>query len=106
MREVATHCCWGMSAARELTIDSIESRCATHYVLESFAEKRSTKWYTEPYARGQPVDGPMNGPAPTPWEIDVQPPPPFMDTSVDLEVPHTATIKVGVAFQRASCAFA
>ena len=44
--------------------------------------------------QGQPIDGPHNGPAPPPWSIPVQQPPPFQATVIFLEIPHTATVKV------------
>ena len=43
---------------------------------------------------GQPIDSPVNGPAPLPWNIPVQPQQMFSDFQTKLEVPHTANIKV------------
>lgn len=94
MQEVESHCCWGKGAARELRVSNIDSHNATHYVLESFGEKRTTDWRSVPYYPGQLVDGPMNGPAPAPWEVNLQPPPPFVDKSLEMEVPHTSSVKV------------
>ncbi len=64
------------------------------YTLETFTEGRSTAWAYEPF-RGQPIDGPMNGPAPLPWDIPVHVPDKFMKKENKLEVPHTASVKVG-----------
>ena len=60
---------------------------ATQYKLESFTETRSCVRAIEPYmgmcvrvvhtpltALGESVDGPANGAAPLPWEINVNPP--------------------------------
>ena len=43
---------------------------------------------------GLPIDGPQNGPAPQPWDIAVNPPAMFKNSSSRLEVPHTASVKV------------
>lgn len=43
---------------------------------------------------GQPIDSPVNGPAPLPWNIPAQPQQMFSDFQTKLEVPHTANIKV------------
>lgn len=43
---------------------------------------------------GQPIDSPVNGPAPPPWAIPAQPPQMFSDFQTKIEVPHTANIKV------------
>lgn len=43
---------------------------------------------------GQPIDSPVNGPAPPPWTIPAQPPQMFSDFQTQIEVPHTANIKV------------
>ena len=50
--------------------------------------------HTLPYWLGLPVDGPANGPAPVPWDIMVNTPHMFQDTSHEVEVPHTASVKV------------
>ncbi|XP_071476031.1 protein SSUH2 homolog [Diadema antillarum] len=89
---VAEQCCWGKKAAEELNITTIEHSTAFHYTLETFTEKRSTKWVHEPYV-GQPIDGPYNGPAPLPWSIPVNIPALFQNNVHRLEVPHTASVK-------------
>lgn len=43
---------------------------------------------------GQPIDSPVNGPAPPPWSIPAQAPQMFSDFQTKIEVPHTANIKV------------
>lgn len=45
---------------------------------------------------GQPVDGPHNGPAPGPWDIQAQPAQKFRDATTSVEVPHTASVKVSI----------
>ena len=43
---------------------------------------------------GQVIDGPQNGPAPPPWSIPAQPNQIFTPQVVNIEVPHTASVKV------------
>jgi hypothetical protein len=43
---------------------------------------------------GQPIDGPTNGPAPGPWDIQVQQRTKFKDSTMNVEIPHTASVKV------------
>lgn len=43
---------------------------------------------------GQLIDGPQNGTAPGPWDIQATPPTMFQNTEQNLEVPHTASVKV------------
>ena len=47
---------------------------------------------------GQPIDSPVNGPAPPPWSIPANPPQLFKDHTANIEVPHTANIKVWTVF--------
>ncbi|KAK2168306.1 hypothetical protein LSH36_18g06023 [Paralvinella palmiformis] len=90
--EVSHHCCYGKTAAQELEIVGLVPNVAFHYILESFTESRVTNWAVEPY-QGHPIDGPHNGPAPTPWEVQVIPQQNFKDSTASVEVPHTATVK-------------
>ena len=43
---------------------------------------------------GQPIDGPQNGPAPGPWDIASSPAQLFQNQVQQVEVPHTASVKV------------
>ena len=43
---------------------------------------------------GQVIDGPQNGPAPPPSSIPAQPNQIFTPQAVNIEVPHTASVKV------------
>jgi len=43
---------------------------------------------------GLPIDGPANGPAPMPWDVMVNTPQMFQDHCCEVEVPHTASVKV------------
>ncbi|CAH3180765.1 unnamed protein product [Porites lobata] len=90
---VSEHCCYGKTPAQEMVIKDIVPSSAYHYSLASFCESRKTEWQYEPY-RGQPIDSPVNGPAPLPWNIPAQPQQMFSDFQTKLEVPHTANIKM------------
>ncbi|KAK3584315.1 hypothetical protein CHS0354_027440 [Potamilus streckersoni] len=92
LQHVAEHCCYGKGAAQEMKIADIQHSSAFHYTLETFGEGRASSWAYEPY-RGQPIDGPMNGPAPGPWDIQMNAPAMFSNTRQFLEVPHTASVK-------------
>ncbi|KAJ8301231.1 hypothetical protein KUTeg_020218 [Tegillarca granosa] len=90
---VAEHCCYGKRAARDLQYLDLKSTSAFHYTLETFCEGRSTSWAYEPFT-GQPIDTPMNGPAPGPWDIQAQPAKMFQNSKTEVEVPHTASVKI------------
>ncbi|XP_069141147.1 protein SSUH2 homolog isoform X1 [Argopecten irradians] len=92
LKHVAEHCCYGKGAAEDLKYMDLKSTSAFHYTLETFAEGRQTAWAYEPYT-GQVIDGPMNGQAPGPWDIPAQASALFANQKIDLEVPHTASVK-------------
>lgn len=89
---VAENCCYGKKAAKDMDIKDIAPSSAYHYNLTSFCESRSSAWKHEPY-RGQMIDGPQNGQAPQPWSIPAQPNQLFTPQVVNIEVPHTASVK-------------
>lgn len=92
LQHVAEHCCYGKGAARDMTFRELTSSSAFHYTLETFTESRSTCWAYEPF-RGQDIDGPERGPAPGPWDIQATAPNLFRSSKLDVEVPHTASVK-------------
>lgn len=89
---VSQHCCYGKGAAEDLKFLDLKSTSAFHYTLETYGEGRSTSWAYEPYT-GQMIDGPQNGTAPGPWDIQASPPSLFQDYTQCFEVPHTASVK-------------
>jgi len=93
MEFVGEHCCYGKGAARDMEIKDMKHSSAYHYKLESFTETRTFNWHQEPYT-GQVIDGPMNGRAPGPWEMQVQQPAPFAPTTLYQEIPHTASVQL------------
>jgi hypothetical protein len=93
LEHCSSQCCYGSGAAKDMDIANMASTSAFHYVLESFGEARSTAWQFVPY-KGGPVDTPMNGPAPLPWDIPIYATDRFKGETKRLEVPHTASIKV------------
>uniref|UniRef100_A0A1I8J660 Protein SSUH2 homolog n=1 Tax=Macrostomum lignano TaxID=282301 RepID=A0A1I8J660_9PLAT len=86
-------CCWGKGAAQNMKFNGLQQTTAVHYVLKTFLETRSTDWASEPY-HGQMIDGPQNGPAPSPWAIHIKTPEMFHDVTLQTEVPHTASVRV------------
>lgn len=49
---------------------------------------------------GQPVDGPQNGPVPGPWDIPATFREVFKNETQNIEVPHTAYVKVGALIDK------
>ncbi|KAI0218715.1 hypothetical protein LSAT2_029584 [Lamellibrachia satsuma] len=88
---VGAHCCYGKKPARNMSRVKIVPSSTLRYTLETYTETRCTKWEQEPF-RGQEIDGPMNGPAPSPWSIPCAPSEMFQDEIHDLEVPHTSHV--------------
>ncbi|XP_077993831.1 protein SSUH2 homolog [Glandiceps talaboti] len=89
---VAEHCCYGSRPAKQMTIKTILPGSALHYELETYTEQRYTNRVYQPYYGG-PVDGPMNGIPPGPWQIDIQPSQLFSDHTKLAEVPHTSSLR-------------
>ncbi|XP_042864430.1 protein SSUH2 homolog isoform X3 [Penaeus japonicus] len=92
LAHVADRCCWGSGAAKKMAIAKINYDSAFHYELQTFTEKRETSWAFTPYGGGD-VDGPSNGPAPLPWDVEARPTHMFHDEVKVVQVPHTASVK-------------
>ena len=89
---VAERCCWGRTAARNMSISKIASTSAFHYEIQTFTEKRETSWAFTPYGGGE-IDGPRQGTAPRPWDIGAEPADMFRNEVKVVQVPHTASVK-------------
>ncbi|CAL8082576.1 unnamed protein product [Orchesella dallaii] len=89
---VKNHCCWGVGAARNMSVTSIRQNCAYHYILQTFTEKREARWAWAPHVGGD-ADGPDQGAAPSPWDLPASPSKPFHSEVKVIEVPHTASVK-------------
>ena len=76
--------------------------CAFQYVLETYTEGRKTGRTYDPYGGGF-VDGPENGTPPQPWDMACQPNQLFVDEVKEIEVPHTAYVKVETLCGFISC---
>ncbi|XP_042206969.1 protein SSUH2 homolog [Homarus americanus] len=92
LAHVADRCCWGSGAAKKMSIAKISYDSAFHYELQTFTEKRETSWAFTPYGGGD-VDGPSNGAAPLPWDVEAHPAHLFHDEVKVVQVPHTASVK-------------
>lgn len=92
LREVSSHCCYGTGVVRDMAVTEIKHSIAFHYTLETFTEKRTTCWAFEPYTGGT-VDEKKINEVPSPWDIHAAPPEFFRNHTIQLEVPHTASIK-------------
>ncbi|KAG7478173.1 hypothetical protein MATL_G00077580 [Megalops atlanticus] len=78
--------------ARNMVFKDLRPFTVYRYRLETFTESRSSTWKFEPYT-DQFVDGPQYGMSPPPWDVMVQPPHPFVDSTLDVRVPHSSFIK-------------
>ncbi|XP_043208589.1 protein SSUH2 homolog [Amphibalanus amphitrite] len=88
---VAQHCCYGSGPIKDMQIRNVAPTFTFKYTLESFVEKRETKWKFEPFSgNGLPAGG---GPAPQPWEIPLTPGALFKDEKKVLQVPNTQTLR-------------
>ncbi|XP_017568828.1 ssu-2 homolog, tandem duplicate 2 [Pygocentrus nattereri] len=84
-------CCYSSKPPKEMVLTDLQALNTYRYRLETFTESRSTEWASEPY-NGQLVDG-MSGVAPGPWDVAVSVPTLFLDSEMDIRIPHTASIK-------------
>ncbi|XP_069045524.1 protein SSUH2 homolog isoform X1 [Lepisosteus oculatus] len=87
----SSKCCYSSTPAKQAVFSSLEAHNTYRYRLETFTESRSTEWAHEPY-HGQPVDA-YTQPAPGPWDIPVQAPALFTDSSYQVKVPYTSSVK-------------
>uniref|UniRef100_A0A0B6Z1P1 Protein SSUH2 homolog n=1 Tax=Arion vulgaris TaxID=1028688 RepID=A0A0B6Z1P1_9EUPU len=90
LQHVSEHCCYGKTPAKEMNFTSMTSSSAFHYTLETYGEARATKWASEPYTGVGLI---VTGSPPGPWDIQAQPPQMFKTSSLDVEVPNTASVK-------------
>jgi len=91
LAHVSSNICWGLTAAREMTILDIIPSSAFKYELETCTERRTAIWEFEPYT-GQLIDTSNFGASPKPWDVLVVPPNPYQNGQVTVEVPHSARI--------------
>jgi DnaJ-class molecular chaperone len=76
-----------------LKIGSIDVRNAFQYTLETYSERRETKWKYHGY-RGGPIDGEENGPIPFKWDVKVNTPESFArKIKIKLVMPHSEEVK-------------
>jgi hypothetical protein len=90
LQHVSENCCYGKDPALKMQFSEMVSSSAFHYTLETFGERRSTKWSSMPYS-GEPIM--VTGSPPGPWDIQVQAPQMFVTSTMDAEVPNTASVK-------------
>uniref|UniRef100_A0A8C8RPD8 Protein SSUH2 homolog n=1 Tax=Pelusios castaneus TaxID=367368 RepID=A0A8C8RPD8_9SAUR len=88
----AGKCCYSSTPAKEMVFRDLHPFNTYRYRLETFTESRSSEWKTTPY-KGEFVDSFLLGPAPLPWDIQVEVPTMFTDTKTSVKVPHTSLLK-------------
>lgn len=77
--------------AEEAVITNTEIFHTFRYRLETFTERRFTKWTVKPY-KGETIDN-SDQVAPQPWDITVDEPVYFQVGQRDIPVPHTSFVK-------------
>ncbi|KAK2821500.1 hypothetical protein Q7C36_020843 [Tachysurus vachellii] len=87
----SSNCCYSTGPAKDGVITNMEQFNTYRYRLETFTESRKTEWASKPY-EGQTLTA-FTQIAPNPWEVPVQPPTMFTNTTKDVEVPNTASVK-------------
>ncbi|XP_067907497.1 protein SSUH2 homolog isoform X2 [Heterodontus francisci] len=88
----AAHCCYSSSPARDMVFQDLTPFNMYRYRLETFTESRLTEWRHVPFT-GQSVDSIACGSPPLPWDVVVEIPPMFQDSTKKVPVPHTAAVK-------------
>uniref|UniRef100_A0A8D0GB38 Protein SSUH2 homolog n=1 Tax=Sphenodon punctatus TaxID=8508 RepID=A0A8D0GB38_SPHPU len=85
-------CCYSTAPAKELVFQDLQPFNTYRYRLETFTESRSSVWKTTPF-KGGVVDSYLQGPAPSPWSMQVDIPEMFKDHNTCVPVPHTSSVK-------------
>lgn len=88
---VAQHCCYGKGPIERIQIRSVTPSATFKYTLETFIEKRETKWKSEP-SSGRDI-ATSGAPAPGPWDIPLTPKQPFKNEKRTMEVPNTQCLR-------------
>ncbi|XP_068763330.1 protein SSUH2 homolog isoform X3 [Struthio camelus] len=88
----ASKCCYRTAPAKHMMVQNLTALNTYRYRLHTFTESRSTLPASEPYHGGL-VDGPAAAAPPAPWEVAVDPPPPFAACETCLPVPHTYAVQ-------------
>lgn len=89
--EVSRHCCWGSRVANAMQITSLDQTSSYYLKVTSFVESRDMNSRTQPY-RGDFVDGPQNGQAPSLWQMQATRPALFETKHYETPVPHTEEV--------------
>ncbi|CAK9032199.1 unnamed protein product [Durusdinium trenchii] len=91
LTEVHKHCCWSGRAAWGMEIREMIA-CGVWYLkLTSFVETREVTKQSKAY-KGQKLDGPQNGSAPSMWNIQVKQMKNFEESKKYYTVPHTDVV--------------
>ena len=92
-RHVSSKLLYSSAAAQQMIYHNIQSQVAYLYKLATFSEKRETKWVSRPHDPCIPVDGPQNGPIPSPWDVIILPSNEFQTEKKKVKVPHSEHIQ-------------
>ena len=87
------HSCLRLKPMENIKIGIIDVRNAFQYTLETYSERRETKWKYRGY-RGRSIDGLMNGSIPYKWDMKVNTPESFSrKIMIKLVMPHSEEVK-------------
>jgi len=84
---------YSSSAVQQMIYSNIDTQLCYLYKLETFSEKRETKWMIKPHDPCAPVDGPHNGPIPGPWDVVVLPSLEYKADKKKVTVPHSEHVQ-------------
>ena len=84
---------YSLSRARQMMYSSIDTQTSYLYEVETFSEKRETKWMVKSHDPSSPVDEPHNGPIPGPWDVVVLPSVEYSADKKKVTVPHSQHIQ-------------
>jgi DnaJ-class molecular chaperone len=88
------HSCLRLKPLENFKIGSTDIRNAFQYTLETFSEKRETKWKYYGYKGGE-IDGEENGAIPYKWDVKVNTPESFSrKIKIKLVMPHSEEVKI------------
>ncbi|XP_037089275.1 protein SSUH2 homolog [Pollicipes pollicipes] len=88
---VAQHCCYGSGPIKDMEIRSVVPSATFKYTLDTFTEKRETKWKFEPW-KGDSL-ATSGAPPPGPWDMPITPKHLFQKETRTLEVPNSQSLR-------------
>ncbi|KAJ8046732.1 Protein SSUH2-like [Holothuria leucospilota] len=89
---ISSTCCWSAGPAERMVIKDIVPSSTFSYKLETFMESRAIRTVSEPY-EGRPIPLVTTRATPDPWEVTVRATSLFENSTQEVEIPNTVSIK-------------